>query len=121
MRWFLLSIVLLVGAAHSQQHRQDEKRPSNREQEGTQKKPFIVKIAPTPKTKAETQQEKEERDAKQRAEELKQKTDTDLVKFTGQLADYTWLLFCVGAFQIAIFVAQLIFIWRQETSTKTIE
>jgi len=121
MRWPLLSLALIVGIAYSQQHGQDKKEPSKREQTGTEKKPFIVKITPSPKTAAETKQEEEERNAKRRAEEFKQKTDADLAIFTEKVADYTKALFVVGAIQAAFICFQLLFIWRQEASTRTIE
>ena len=121
MRWSILSLVLVVGIAYSQQHGQDKKQPAKGQQTGTEKKPFVVKVQPAPKTQTEAKQEKDEREAKAKSEALKKKTDEDLVRFTEKLADYTWLLFCVGFGQVVIFVAQLVFIWRQETTTKNIE
>src|SRR5712691_9890158 len=93
IRWFLLALVLVMGGAYSQQHVQDKKQPTESKQTGTEKQPFVVKIAPTSKTEAEAKQEKEDRDAKQRAEERKQKAEDDLATFTGQVANYTNLLF----------------------------
>src|SRR6266511_2537825 len=106
MRWSILSLVLIVGIAYSQKHGKDKKQPSKREQTGTEKKPLMVKIAPTPKTAAEAKQEEEERNAKRRAEELKQKTDADLAIFTERVADYTKALFVVGAIQTAFILFQ---------------
>src|SRR6266851_953204 len=121
MRWLLFSLALMAVAAFSQEHIEDKKQSSRREQAGTEKKPFVVKIQPSHKTQAEAQQDENDREAKAKSESLKLKTDEDLVRFTEKLADYTWLLFCVGLGQIVIFIAQLIFIFRQESATKTVE
>jgi hypothetical protein len=121
MRWLLFAFALVTVSAFSQEHIEDKKQSPRREQTGTEKKPFVVKIQPSHKTQAESKQDENDREAKAKSESLKQKTDEDLVRFTEKLADYTWLLFCVGLGQIAIFIAQLVFIFRQETATKTIE
>jgi|SRR5579864_3363912 len=121
VRWFLLAFALLAGITHSHQYGQGTKQTAQCDVTGTEKKPFIVKIAPTLKTKAEATREKEDHDAKQKVEERKQKNDDDLAKFTGQVADYTNNLFWIGAIQAGILLLTWIFIWRQEAATKSVE
>jgi hypothetical protein len=110
----------ILAQGHNQkgaQHRSSTKAETH----GSESDPIIVKILPSTKSDADAKKEEEERGKRDSAEQLKQKTDNDLVTFTGKLADYTWLLFCVGVLQFGILVAQIVYICRQEKATKTIE
>jgi hypothetical protein len=71
------------------------KPKSNEHQRGTEQSPVIVKIAPTEKTEDERAEEINERERIANAERNKEKTDADLVKYTGELASFTKYL--VGA------------------------
>ncbi len=130
LRTFLVLAVLLISSIEVSSQLlaqgQDEKSPKRTstasiEKRGSESDPVVVKILPSSKSEADTKREEEERGKRDGAEQLKQKTDNDLVKFTGQLANYTWLLVIVGAFQFCILVAQIVYICRQEKATKTIE
>lgn len=109
-----------MAQGHNQQS-QKRTQSTKAEQRGSETEPIVVKILPSSKSEADTKKEEEERSARHGAEQLKQKTDYDLVNFTGKLAAYTWLLVCIGGLQFCILVAQIIYISRQEKATKTIE
>lgn len=108
----------------AQEHNQQSHKrtqSTKAEQRGSESDPVVIKILPSPKSDADAKKEEDERGKSDSAEQLKQKTDSDLVNFTGKLADYTWLLFCVGVLQFGILIAQIVYISRQEKATKTIE
>lgn len=60
---------------------------------GTEQSPFIVKVAPTPKSDADRADEAKEREEKTKSERTKQQSDEKLVQFTGELAIFTKRLF----------------------------
>jgi hypothetical protein len=126
MRYLLIAALFFfcsVALGESQQKKKAENHDAttNTHQQGSSTDPFFVKIIPPKDDNARAQQEEKERNAKIKA-------DADLANFTGNLASYTSdlakytaALIAVGVIQILIFIGQLIFIWRQESATKTIE
>jgi hypothetical protein len=74
------------------------------DQRGTEQSPLVVKVAPTPKTGAEREDEAKERERVAQADRQKEKSDADLVKYTSELALFTKGLFYATA---ALVVATL--------------
>jgi hypothetical protein len=91
-------LVLITDSAQSQRRSQPNsapqptQQPTPNDQRTTEQSPAFVKIIPTPKSAAETTQE---------AEDRKDKKDTDwwLVKWTGAVAIFTFVLAAIAAWQ----------------------
>jgi hypothetical protein len=66
---------------------------SPEEQRGTEQSPFIIKVAPTPKTESERADEAKDRERIAESERKKEKSDADLVQYTEELARFTKWLF----------------------------
>lgn len=75
---------------------------SAEEQRGTDQAPFIIKIAPTPKSEQERTDEAKDRERIAQSDRNKEKSDADIVKYTGQLALFTERLFFAT---VALFIA----------------
>jgi hypothetical protein len=101
MRLRCLVIVLTFLAAMASDSRGQSKQPSSKasqqnaaqQERGTENSPVVVKVLPTEKSKEEFAREVE-----------KQESDRQLVKLTGDLANYTKLLFAATA---ALFLATI--------------
>ena len=117
---FALGLVLTGGSLAQSQRRPQQmgiKQPtttisqekSHEEQRGTEKSPLIVKVAPAQKTDTERADETKERERMAEAERNKIKADSDIVKYTGELASFTRYLFyatvALGIATIGLLVA----------------
>jgi hypothetical protein len=90
------------------------KRTVKKDPRGSATNPLFVEVIESQEAKARSEDEKVEKQGKAKA-------DDDLAIYTGQLAEYTFGLVTIGVVQILIFIAQLIFIWRQEIATRVHE
>lgn len=98
-----LCLALVADSAQSQRRPQQVriKQPettvtqekSHEDQRGTKKSPLIIEIAPTPKTDSERAEETKERERITELERNKEKSDSDIVRYTGELAFFTKGLF----------------------------
>jgi hypothetical protein len=99
----LLLAMIADSSGHSQRrpHQMRVKQPettvtqekSHEDKRGTEQSPFIVKVTPTPKTDNERAEETKERERIMESEMKKEKSDTDIVTYTGELAFFTRGLF----------------------------
>jgi hypothetical protein len=108
MHLFPLVLVLVLGSAWSadpiKPQSYSRTQSTKAEQRGTEKSPVFVKGDVT--TKKNEQETKE--DAKDREDNTV--IDKALVKYTGLAALFTFLLFLAAAFQVGLFVWQLLLI-----------
>jgi hypothetical protein len=98
MRWFF-ALLLVTGAAFAQSpppqqlaQPKDTEQPATKDNRGTEKTPFVVKVIPTPKPDYETAQEVQ-------AHIQKAGTDIWIERWTGAVALFTLILAGVGAWQ----------------------
>jgi hypothetical protein len=77
---------------------------SDEQQRGTEQSPLIVKIAPAPETEGQRADETKERERIAESDRKKEKSDADLVEYTGELASFTKYL--VGA-TVALVIATI--------------
>jgi len=80
------------------------------ENRGTEKSPIFVEVVPTPKTAAETTQERAELKKQAKAERTKAQLDSKLVTYNGQLARYTWVLALFAGLQFLALLGQIVFL-----------
>jgi hypothetical protein len=66
---------------------------SHEDLRGTKQSPLIIEVAPTTKTDAERAEETKERERITELERNKDKSDSDIVRYTGELAFFTKGLF----------------------------
>jgi hypothetical protein len=122
MKYFLILLCLVsVYSYSSPNHDGTGQKPAEHKDAGSSDNPVFVKIIKPEKTDAETKQESADRKAFEDREKNKAASDQQIVYFTGDVADWTKKLVYVGLAQVLIFIAQLIFIWRQECSAERIE
>jgi hypothetical protein len=98
-----LCLALVAGSAQSQRRSQQVriKQPettvtqekSHEDLRGTKQSPLIIEVAPTPKTDTERAEETKERERITELERNKEKSDSDIVRYTGELAFFTKGLF----------------------------
>ncbi len=106
MRWFLLSLALLIGGAQSQdktpeqqQQRRDGKENAKKEQIGTEKQPVVITVQPTKEDRKEAEARAEER-------QNKKQSDADLVWWTRVLGILAGLQFVALIGHAVIFRSQ---------------
>ena len=92
-----------------QQTKQPDKGAGS-DQRGTPDAPVVVKILPTQKSDAESENDKKERDERAEAERKKTRLDEQLVDFNGDLAYYTKALVWVAVLQFLALIGQVIFL-----------
>src|SRR5712691_2328129 len=71
---------------------QTNQQPTATDQSGAEQSPIFVKVIPTPKTDAEATQDAKDREEKSAA-------DWWIVRWTGAVAIFTFVLACVGMWQ----------------------
>lgn len=123
-----ITVVALIAPieAGTLERQRDKNGPDHDERAEPEKRdtaadPIFVQIAPGTNAESRPGQDKEERDAKRKLDEQMASFTGDLANYTRDLARYTLLLAIVGFIQIAVFIAQLIFIFRQERAARSHE
>src|SRR2546427_3939213 len=89
MRWFLLSLALVIGSAQSQDRtpqQQLQRRDVKNEQIGTEKRPVVITVQPT-------KEDKKEAEARAGERQNKKQSDADLVWWTRVLGILAGLQF----------------------------
>lgn len=119
---FTLFATFSLESLHAQDERNTIRNNSVKSQErGTEDNPITVNILPSARSEERAKEEQEDRVAKRKSDEELSKFTGELASYTKDLARYTAVLVVVGAIQALILIAQLVFVWRQETATRTIE
>jgi hypothetical protein len=130
----ILGLTLLfatIGGAFGQSQRRPQqvrvKQPetavtqgkTNEDQRGTEQSPFIVKVAPAPKTDDERAEETKERDRIANADRKKEESDTKVVEYTGELAFFTKSLFIATAALVFATLGLCVAAFRQSRDMKS--
>ena len=91
---------------------------SHEDQRGTEQSPLIVKVAPTIKTDNERAEETKERERITESERKKEKSDSDIVRYTGELAFFTKGLFVATVALVLATIGLLVEARRQARDMK---
>jgi low affinity Fe/Cu permease len=117
-----MCLALVVESAQSQRRSQQPRVPqpstatgqqkASEEQRGTEQLPLIIQVVPSPKTEEDRDNEAAGRQRIAESGRKKEQSDTDLVKYTAQLARFTrWLFYAtiiLGVATIGLLVAAFV-------------
>src|SRR5712692_5858046 len=107
---FLVALLIVVDSAlaQSKQESTAHDKGATTKQHGSRDNPLFINILPAPDADKRAKEDKEDRNAKRKADEKLVEFTGQVAEYTDKLAGYTKFLVGIGIVQCLIFIFQLI-------------